>query len=489
MKKAFLVAVLVLLGAIGFAQNNDASKYVANPETALADAKKALSNGDYKQATKLASLYNALSNTQGGDSIIRLAEKQLKLHERHDAAMASGKQKHSAGQYAEAMLDYLAAHEILPEDKGTADAIQKCAKDALAKKVNISTELNAARKLWDYSSTLNDETTAEYAAYLGSGNAVQSLYNKALYKNDLSRAMTFATLASMNNGNNTMLASVGDLYVQKAKKESNYASRKAQYQNAVICYTGASNKGNIEASYKLSDLYYSAIPVKDLGKALTYCRIAADANFAPAKQRLGQIQEAIAASENERRKAPMKRFLSNFDATESANLGLAYSFGKYTGELSAYGNYSYFSFRLSVGGTDAPFVYECSSEKTSTVDYIWYKPGMFFMAAPGAFFNYFSVDVGLGAMLTPKVLDLSSQKFDVPTKTVVTIDGKDKEIVQRNAADMPKAHFLIEPRLTAHIPIFYGQFAITAHIGYSYIPNLKEMCGIIWGIGFTGNIE
>lgn len=270
-----------------------------------------------------------------------------------------------------------------------------------------------------------------------------------------------------------------------------YSVRRREYQNAASCYTVAAEKGNAEAMYKLADLYSNVSYVKDLDKALEYCQKARNSGSRQADALLPSIRADISKRDEERKKAPFKHFLNNFDARDTGNVGLSYTFSKYSGALSWYGNINYISLRFSMGASDTPFVYECSSIKGSIAEYRWYKPTTHFLFAPGLFFNYFSIDFGLGGMFTAKVSAELPPATSSETHTTVFVgekDKKEKEIIKRDTPNMPITHFMMQPRLTIHVPIYYEQFAITAHAGYIFVPDLKEMCSFVWGLGFTFNL-
>lgn len=107
MKKSSLTISFILFCVVCVAQNT-ANKY-------LADAKKALAEGHYDQAQKLAAVYNQLAGSNRGDDGDNII-KEAQAHIQYESFVKNASEQYILGQYSGALYDYVAAYSMFKEE-------------------------------------------------------------------------------------------------------------------------------------------------------------------------------------------------------------------------------------------------------------------------------------------------------------------------------------------------------------------------------------
>lgn len=197
-----------------------------------------------------------------------------------------------------------------------------------------------------------------------------------------------------------------------------------------------------------------------------------------------------------------------------------YTYGKNAPiALALVGNFKSFGgYRVEGGYINSPAVFSHEKIIKGEGDLVkeseksMFMPTFYLTAAPGLYSRYLALDIGIGAMVSPRKF-YSHQTWTISTTTQsTTINGstdtsttyeasagttisygdesfsKGKEIVV-TSSNYGWIHFMLQPTLALMLPFYDDTYIITAHAGYNYIPDCPQISNWTFGIGFLWNLD
>lgn len=520
-QRIIIFLMLVFMCGICAAQNSDdASKYMSNPNAALVDAKTALRAGDYERARKLATIYNALTNSNHGNEVINEAETHLKYAD----LLEDAKDNFVSEDYIEALYNYMSAYSLFDEDASLYHSIERCCKALVSNNKGIIQDAEMADllfKVYSNSSlqTEQSQSILQVSALLGNGNAARLVGNQFKEAKEYKLAADYLEIARSSGLD--VFGSLGYVYYFIAKDAS--GEKKNRFlRSSYECYLESARRGDKVSQYNLGNYLKNGTGTnKDLYAARYWYEQSFLNGYEKAKSEFDSLDRQltknrqdslrIASATNGVAVSPVSSRSSNKNYLDidaflpNASLGgVTYSYNKAIPISFSYmGSYHQYSYRIECGFPNTDFVYKgtttaerIDSDVSSVVDVSTksYRPSFSIVVAPGLWFNYFSFDLGIGMMFNPVVfVEQSSTSNDgkviLNTSTSYGVDHTDKRIVPIPSDSMPQIHFMLQPKLSIFLPILDEAFFVSAHIGYNYYPTLKDLNGFVYGIGFFWDIE
>ena len=528
MRKLFSILIMVLLCSICAAQNtDDASKYLSNPDAALEDAKNALNAGDYERAKRLATIFNALKNTTQGNGVIKEAES----HIHRDSFMNAAREFFLLEKYHDALQAYLSAFELFQEE-GVYSSIEKCCDAIVSSKTSVAPDTKLGEKLYQLyrdSSVPAGQSLGilQYAALLGNGKAASIAGSQFKDSKNYINSVKYYEIAKAKGIN--VFGSLGYCYSNLATidetKRNEY--EKKTYDN----FLEAANRGDRVSQYNLGLALKNGEGTKaDMYAARNWFEKSLFNGYEKAKEQLDIINKQIARKQTD----SLSRIQDNLDDQGGGNvrfdwddlfldesyIGARYSYSKNAPvALALVGNFRRFiGYRLEGGYYNSPVVF--SHEKIAKgegnlikeSEKSMFMPTFYLTAAPGLYSRYLALDIGIGAMVSPRRF-YSYQTWSIKTLThSTTVNGslvtsttyeasagmsrtsgnesfsKGKEIVV-TSYDYGWIHFLLQPTLALMLPFYDDKYILSAHLGYNYIPDCPQISNWTFGIGFLWNLD
>lgn len=164
--------------------------------------------------------------------------------------------------------------------------------------------------------------------------------------------------------------------------------------------------------------------------------------------------------------------------------GIAYSYSPHFPlTLSANWTWSYFQIGGELGFNLSGKRYDWDTNATA-------QPIGYFMAQPGFYCKFFSVQCGVGALF-----DIRRETSEEPGETTIItqINGQSNTSVSQSSYSVEQTrcgvNLCIKPSITGFIPISDGDYYITINAGYIFVPKLKDLNGFTVGVGFQITID
>ena len=527
MKHFLFFIMLVCMSGVCAAQNtDDGSKYMSNPKTALTDARKALDTGEYERAKTLAKIYNSLTGSNLGNDVITEADNYIIYYEHINKAS----KLFVSQQYIDAIKEYLFGYSSSAVNDTTLFTdVEKCSAVIVSSKIKIPAEQELGEQLFKFykassHSVKESINTIQVAALCGNPSAAFSAGQFFLEQKEYLSAASYLEIArsgGMNVANN-----LGCCYSNLANKK--YGSDKEDYlKKAYKCFEESANNNVPEGQFNLATCLRDGDGcAKDLYAARFWFKKSYSNGYEIAKEQYDKLNEHL-----NRKQADSLKWVptvinepdggkGKFDwddlLMDDRFIGARYSYGKSIPvSLALVGNYHLFGgYRVEAGYINSPVVY--SHEKNVIDEHnlitlsekTMYMPTFYVTAAPGLFFRYFSIDIGIGAMISPRMFyDYQTWGVNI---TTVTINGEsvtkyeqtpgnhesigdvsfsNGKVIATSSDKYGWIHFMLQPTLAVMLPISDDSFIISAHVGYNYIPDCSQICNFSFGIGFLWNID
>lgn len=290
MKKSFLTIMLIMFCVVCVAQNT-ASKY-------LADAKKALAEGHYDQAKKLAAVYNKLTESNRGDDII----KEAQVHIQCDSLVQKASEQFMQEQYVTALSNYVAAYELF-NDKSLYPGINKCSASIIENGISVTVEPEMAKKLYQIhldssKSVEQDISILQVAALYGNGLAAEQVGYYLMGKKDYENAIKFYGIA--RDAHRDVSNNMGSCYSRLANNVSD-SSKKNQYlKKAYELFLESANNNNRVGQYNVGIcLLEGRGTTRNTSEALSWLQKSSENGYELAKDKLAELDKEIAKNNDE----------------------------------------------------------------------------------------------------------------------------------------------------------------------------------------------
>lgn len=527
MRKLFPILIMVLLCSICAAQNtDDASKYLSNPDAALDDAKNALNAGDYERAKRLATIFNALKNTTQGNGVIKEAES----HIHRDSFMNAAREFFLSEKYRDALQAYLSSYELFQEE-GVYSSIDKCCDAIVSSNTNVAPDAKLGENLYQLyrdSSVPAGQSLGilQYAALLGNGKAASIAGSQFKDSKNYINAVKYYEIAKAQDIN--VFGNLGYCYSNLAITDR---TKRDEYErSAYVNFLEAANRGESVSQYNLGLVLNNGDGVQKDLYAVRYWFEKSFANgYEIAKEQLDKVNKQITQKQRDSLSrahnvaglgVKKQKFYWDDLLLDDSYIGARYTYGKNAPiALALVGNFKSFGgYRVEGGYINSPAVFSHEKIIKGEGDLVkeseksMFMPTFYLTAAPGLYSRYLALDIGIGAMVSPRKF-YSHQTWTISTTTQsTTINGstdtsttyeasagttisygdesfsKGKEIVV-TSSNYGWIHFMLQPTLALMLPFYDDTYIITAHAGYNYIPDCPQISNWTFGIGFLWNLD
>lgn len=527
MKIFYSFFILIILCSVCAAQNtDDASKYTSNPRAALSDAQDALKQKNYERAKKLAIIYNALSNSDKGNVVIKEAD----VHLNYSDIINEARKDYTTGDYYEALKKFIYANDILKAEDGLYTSIESCCIAILDKKIEMPSDTAIGHKLYNLyqeadMTSSNSAVLLQIASLCGNGIAAQEVGYIFKNKEKYEEAVRYLEIAKSKGHN--VYADLG--YSYNMLSSTDRKKRDEYLQSSFENYLESAKRGNRVSQYNVGMYYEDGTGTKkDIKEARLWYNKSYSNGFEKAKTKFDAVNEKIkndsirhivinsTKSNNEKKKWYEKM---NWDLDpDDSYLGIRYSNSKNIPfGLSLIKNYeigySYIGeFRIEGGFIISPYVYSYEKQIESEGKIIgselsMYLPNYYMTVAPGLLFRFFSFDIGIGAMYSsreyyekivyPVISNYQSGSTSMSTiittsDNIYTIGDKsfsENKTIINTSSDFGRYHFMLQPTFALMLPLFDDVIILSTNVGYNYIVDSPEISNWTFGVGVLFNLD
>ena len=314
--------------------------------------------------------------------------------------------------------------------------------------------------------------------HLNQPNTAIEQYRKGVELNESYSAMHLADLLLKNN--NVSVDSIARLYEMAASQNKEAYDRLGDLHRA-------SNPQIAKDYYKKSGTDYGNAMLVQIHR---HEKSATNASSNVAENTSSQYQSNVARSYPSSHSVSTWSFSDIWEIEDDIR-GWSYDYSPHFPIAVSYSRtMSHFLIGGEIGFTCSKKKYEFGTNETL-------QPVVYFLATPGFYCKYFSIQGGVGALIDKKIRQWTTeiQKNDSSTVNVtgdgtidVNVDKLDQEFQLDIEKTKPKCNFILKPSFTGYIPVSDGKY-LTINAGYVFVPKFKELNGFSCGIGFRWTIN
>lgn len=495
-KYTIVFCAFFLLCGVSFAQSTNTDQYIKS-------AKKALDEGDYVKAMKLAHVYNDVTGTSLGEGIIKTAQVHITCDSLHNIA----KEQIILQQFEPALRNFVTAYNLFPSDSSSFPFIEKCSDAIINNKVEVSPSSKMAENLYDIYVADTAETNQRIsillvAALYGNGRAAKCAGKYFMDNKQYDFAIQYYEMAKKQNED--VSNNLGCCYSNFADSQD-WQTKNRYLKFAYEFFLEAANDGNEVGQYNVGICLLNGKGVqKDLNVAKEWLQKSYDNGYDKARYKLDEVDKMIQqANISKSSTTPPPPKFRPFDPEECINeyqIGIGYKYSR-DFPLTISGNFHsdnlachYIVLGTEVGVNFDKQLYERNNVETKEGSVIEtkdiYNPHWYLMFSAGVNLRIVSLHFGVGGLFLG---NNHSQKTSTQSLIEITSsiagESNTETIPAISSLELKYNTFgfglVMQPSVAFNIPICYDDYYISINLGYNFIPKFKELNGFSCGVSFS----